>query len=355
LRIDSVDNIWVTIHGLYNAIKRLRQALGDTASTPRFIETLPRRGYRFVGTVDGNSGASIAPGQEVPFAAVRETPPVAAGLPERLRWHRILFGVLAASAVVSLLLPAVPGGIASHLRRWISVGTVAPTIHSLAVLPLQNLSGDPAQEYFADAMTEELITELSGVSALKVISRTSVMRYKKSDKSLPEIARELNVDAIVEGSVVRSGDRVRITAQLISAPNDTNLWAQTYDRDIRDVFTLQSEIAKSIAGEVRIKTTPQESARLEARYVVNAKALEAYLQGENHLHRYGRGSGDDEVRVAISCFEKAIAEDPTFTRAVARLRRQLEWGPRLGSRCPLHVCVRRTKIALRSGMSDECC
>jgi TolB-like protein/DNA-binding winged helix-turn-helix (wHTH) protein len=318
-RIWPADTFVDFDHGLYNAVKRLREALGDTADTPRFIETLPKRGYRFIGTVNGNSGASVAPEREVPVAPTQESPPVAASMPEHLRWRRILLGVLAAAAVVAVLLAAVAGGVASNLRRWFSVGTSTPNIHSLAVLPLQNLSGDPAQEYFADAMTDELITELSGISALKVISRTSVMRYRKSDKSLPEIAHELKVDAVVEGSVVRSGDRVRVTAQLIYAPNDAHLWAQTYDRDLRDVFTLQREIAKSIAGEVKIKTTPQESARLEAHHVVNTKALEAYLLGENHLHRYGRGSSDDEVRAAIACFEKAIAEDPTFARAYVQM------------------------------------
>src|SRR2546423_11341966 len=159
------------------------------------------------------------------------------------------------------------------------LGDNTPPVHSLAVLPLQNLSGDPGQEYFADAMTEELITELSRISALDVISRTSVMSSEGSKKSLPEIARELHADAIVEGSVVRSGDRVRVTAQLIRATSDTNVWAQTYDRDLQDVLNLQSKVAQAIAQEIRVQLKPRESARFQAVRQINRKALDAYLDG----------------------------------------------------------------------------
>jgi len=179
-------------HGLYNAIKRLREALGDSAETPRFVETLSRRGYRFVGKIECD---------------------------------------------------------ASQMR-------------SLAVLPLENLSRDPEQEYFAEGLTEALITTLAKIGELRVISRTSAMQYKGVHKSLREIARELDVDAIVEGTVLRVGRRVRITAQLIDAPKETHLWAESYERDLRDVLTLQSEVAKAIAREVRVKTAPQEQAHL---------------------------------------------------------------------------------------------
>jgi TolB-like protein len=155
---------------------------------------------------------------------------------------------------------------------------------------LQNLSGDPSQDYFADGMTEELITELSHIAALRVISRTSVMLYKKSNRPLPPIARELNVEAIVEGSVLRSGHRVRIAAQLIRAANDTNLWAETYARDLRDVLTLQSVVARTLADQVRAEMTPSERKRIQAPWPVNLAALEAYLQGQYYENNIGSGS-----------------------------------------------------------------
>src|SRR5262249_36562222 len=150
---------------------------------------------------------------------------------------------------------------------------------SLAVLPLTNLSADPVQEYFSDGMTDALITDLAQMGSAKVISRTSVMRYKRTDKLLPEIARELNVDGIVEGTVQRSGGRVRVTAQLIHGPSDRHLWASSYERDLRNVLALQDEIARAIAGEIKLKVKPQEQARLASRHFVNPKAYELYLQG----------------------------------------------------------------------------
>jgi len=198
-----------------------------------------------------------------------------------------------------------------------------PQIRSLAVLPLQNLSGDQTQEYFADAMTEELITELSRLSALRVISRTSVMRYKKTDKPLPEIAQELGVDGIVEGSVIRSGDRVRVTAQLIYAPRDSNLWAQTYDRDLSDVLTLQSSVASAIAEEIQAKMTPQEQEHLRSLRPVNRKDLDAYLDGRFHfgkadelqLRKGFEQEFAEEERKAVADFEQAIREDPHYIPA----------------------------------------
>jgi TolB-like protein len=171
----------------------------------------------------------------------------------------------------------------------------------------------------ADGMTEGLITDLSGISTLKVISRTSVMQYKKSDKSLPEIARELHVDGIVEGSVVRDGNAVRTTTQLIYAPEDKNVWAHSYDRQFQDLLTLQSEVASAIAAAVRAQIEPDEQARLQHERPINPKALEAYLQGNYHLRRYGFGSGHEEEEKANEYFHQAIAEDPGFARAYAAL------------------------------------
>jgi TolB-like protein/Tfp pilus assembly protein PilF len=190
-----------------------------------------------------------------------------------------------------------------------------PKIESIAVLPLANLSGDPQQEYFADGMTEALITDLSKIRVLKVISRTSAMQYKGVKKPLPQIARELGVDGIVEGSVLRVGDRVRITAQLIQAATDKHLWAETYDRDLRDILALQGEVAQAIANQIRIELTPQEQTRLASARPVNPEAYEAYLKGRhfsNTLTPEGQLKG-------IGCYEKAIQNDPNYALAYAKM------------------------------------
>jgi len=190
-----------------------------------------------------------------------------------------------------------------------------PRIESLAVLPLTNFSGDPQQEYFADGMTEALIADLGQIEALRVISRTSVMQYKGVKKPLPQIARELNVDAVIEGSVLRSGDRVRITAQLIRATTDTHLWAQSYERDLRDVLALQDDVARAIATEVKAKLTPQESARLRQPRPVNPEAHENYLKG---LYYWNKRTAADLKR-SIEYFQQAIRKDPNYAQAYAGL------------------------------------
>jgi len=184
----------------------------------------------------------------------------------------------AALAFAVLILAAI--GVVLWLVPALSRRASAPLpLRSIAVLPLDNFSGDASQEYFVDGMTDELTTDLAKVGSLRVISRTSVMRYKGTKKALPEIARELNVDGIVEGSVMRSGQRVRITAQLIHAPTDHHLWAETYERDLGDVLRLQSEVAEAIAQQVRAQLTPQQQARLRSAHAVNPEAYEAYLRG----------------------------------------------------------------------------
>jgi len=180
----------------------------------------------------------------------------------------------------------------------------------LAVLPLANLSPDSQQDYFTDGMTEELIAELSQISALKVISRTSVMRYKGSSKPLPQIARELSVDGIIEGSVLRSGERVRITAQLIYAPSDTHLWAKSYEKDLRDVLTLQSQVAQAITSEIKTKVTSQEQTRLASAGPVNPEAYELYLKGRYEWNKRGEG-----LKRGLEYFQQAITVDPTYALA----------------------------------------
>src|SRR5262249_27183820 len=190
-----------------------------------------------------------------------------------------------------------------------------PKIDSIAVLPLDNLSSDPQQEYLADGMTEALIADLGQISALRVISRTSVMRYKGTKKSLPEIAGELNVDAVAEGSVVREGNRVRITAQLIEAKTDRHLWAHSYDRDLTSVLALQGEVAQAIADEIRIRVTPEEHERLARARPVNPEAHELYLRGSYSLSRVQVPS--DAHRATIDYFLQAIEKDPSYALAYA--------------------------------------
>jgi len=196
---------------------------------------------------------------------------------------------------------------ASVSRRSASL----PRIESLAVLPLANLSGDPEQEYFSDGMTEELITNLGKISALRVISRTSVMRYKKTEKPLPQIARELGVDGIVEGSVLRVGGRVRITAQLIQAEQERHLWAESYERELRDILALQSEVARAIASEIRLKLTPQEQTRLASARPVNPEAYELYLKGRYQWNK----RTEEGLKKSLEYFQQAIRVDPSYALA----------------------------------------
>jgi len=205
-----------------------------------------------------------------------------------------------------------------NVGRWrgrlLGRGT-SPRIESLAVLPIANLSGDPQQEYFADGMTEALITDLSKIGALSVISRTSVMRYKGTTKPLPEIARELNVDAVVEGSVQRSGDRVRVTAQLIGARTDTHLWAESYDRDLHDILALQDDVARAIANQIKVKLTPQEQVRLASARPVNPETHEAYLKGRYYWNK----RTEEGFHRSIEYFSEATEKDPNYALAHAGL------------------------------------
>lgn len=207
-------------------------------------------------------------------------------------------------------------GFRDRTDRANRIGTSpAPRIESLAVIPLANLSGDPAQEYFSDGMTDALIIDLAQMGSVKVISRTSSMRYKQTNKSMPVVARELNVDGIIEGTVQRSGGRVRISTQLIHGPSDTNLWANSYERDVSDLFRLEQEWARDIAGQVHARLSTEKQAELAQRRPVNPAALDAYLQGNSHLHKFSRGSGDEELRLASDYFKQAIDADSDFAPA----------------------------------------
>jgi TolB-like protein/Flp pilus assembly protein TadD len=231
----------------------------------------------------------------------------------QVRWLRIAIGggAGAAISVAALLIALNAGGVRDRLLGK----TGAQHIRSLAVLPLENLSRDPEQEYFADGMTEQLITDLAQISALKVISRTSVMQYKGAHRPLPQIAQELGVDAVVEGSVQRAGDRVRISAQLIDARADQHLWARSYERDLRDVLGLQEELARAIADEIRVAVTPQEQSRLASTRPVNPEAYQLYLLGSF----YASKRTVPDTYKSIQCFEQALQKDSNFALAYTGL------------------------------------
>ena len=290
-------------HSLHNAIARIRDVLGDSAERPRYIETLPRRGYRFIAPVDAGD-------LPAPSGASDSAPP--ADLPGHLRLtksHALLLTTVFAVLVIS---------VAFWLARTGGAPTsAAPRLNSIAVLPLDNLSGDPSEEFFADGMTDQLITDLAKVGSLRVISRTSVMRYKGTRKSLPEIARELDVAAIVEGSVIRSGQRVRVTAQLVQAPADQHLWAETYDRDLGDILKLQGEVADDIAGQVRAQLTPTQQALIRRARAVNPDAYDAYLKGR--LYFVNEFTKPDSLKKAQRYFEESTQKDPNFALAYAGL------------------------------------
>ena len=292
------------------AIAKLRSALGDSAENPRFIETVPKRGYRFIADVsvaDAGDKTQKSAAKEInPSILEIEPSPEGDGtvaIHRGLRWtHWIaLATIFALCAAVVLWI--------FHFRGSTN------SIRSLAVLPLENLSGDESQNYFADGMTDELITDLAQISALRVVSRTSVMQYKNTRKSLPEIARELNVDAVVEGTVLRSGQQVRITAQLIHAPADQHLWAESYEGDLRETLALQKKVAHAIAEQIRIQLTPREQAVLTDAKPVNAAAYEDYLRGRFFWNKRTA----DSLKKAIDYFNQAIAEDPNYAPAYAGL------------------------------------
>jgi len=296
-------------HSLHNAIARLREALGDSAGTPRYIETLPRRGYRFIGTVERVGIEELLPAGPTEPSPSLSLPVDAPAAPVQSRRRAILIAALLIMVAVAAVLVLIP--ILSHRA------SATPSVRSIAVLPLDNFSGDPAQEYFADGMTDELITDLAKIGTLRVISRTSVMRYKGTKKGLPEIAKELNVDGIIEGSVMRSGQRVRITAQLLYGPTDKHLWADTYERDLGDVLSLQSEVAQAIAQQVRAQVSPPQQARFNAARPVDPEAYDAYLKGRYYL--WNQFTMAPSLNTAKAYFEEAVRKDPGFALAHAGL------------------------------------
>jgi len=340
-RDEIVSRVWGsgvfldTDNSIRGAIRKLRHALKDDAESPRFIQTVTGQGYRFIGPVEEiatetpspetSTGSVIGPDllskpdghlpspgprpkdKKQTQAAAKITVP---GIAPRHSYVRkwLWAGVLCLLAVV-----AVAG---YYLTRRRAADAKVPKIKSLAVIPLKNLSGDPAQEYIADGMTEEVIGRLATIRGLRVISRTSVMQFKDTKLLAPEIAKTLGVDALVEGSVIREGSRVRVHAQLIRASTDEHFWSETYDRELGDALTLESEVAQAIARRVEVTVTGDERARLAVARPVSPEVYEVYLKG---LSTAGNNRADFETRIAY--FEEAIKRDPTFAPAYVGLAR----------------------------------
>jgi len=291
-------------HGVNKAVNRLREALHDSADRPKYVETLARRGYRLMVHVEVVEPAvAQSTWSDIPAEPPGDRSPTAKDVkPAELRRSRrpLWQAILLVSAVIL-------ASFGFFLWRWRTpTKTVAfSPIHSVAVLPLENLSADPSQDYFADGMTDVLITDLGQMSTIKVISRTSAMQYKGIHRSLPQIASELHVDAVVEGTVLRAGDQVRITAQLIDARTDQHLWAQSYAGDLRDVLKLQAEVADSIADHIQSRLT-HLGASATSRAAPNPAAQEAYLRG----HYFAQKGTIQDLQKALTYFREAIEIDP---------------------------------------------
>lgn len=337
-------------HSLNTAMMRLREALGDSSENPRFIETVPRRGYRFIapvtvpvrvvktgvigeelsgthapdraldvvgGSRSQSRGVALAAASELvdAYAAAAAAPArwrdSAVGHPAAPSWRR-RFGWVA----VAVVMLVVCGAVGYHFRSRIVPGAAeSQPIVSIAVLPMENLSGDPNQEYFADGMTDELIASLARITSLRVISHTTAMEYKGTHLPLTRIAHDLNVDAFVEGTVLRSGDRVRITAELVQVSTDRHLWAETYEGPIGDVLALQNQVASAIVSQIRTKLTPEDKQQLVAPAPVNSDAYEDYLKGRY----YWAKRSEDALDKAIHYFQAATEKDPQYALAYAGL------------------------------------
>ncbi len=327
-------------HGLNSAINKLREALSDSADAPRFIETLPRRGYRFTAVVEPlgqptDAASTVGESSQKPAAPPHAAPQAGPGM----RWALAL-GALAVVAVVSYFL-------------WHRSATPA-RVHAgkvvLAVLPFDNLSKDPEQEYFSDGFTDEMIAQLGSLQPdrLGVIARASAMRYKHTEKALTQIGQELGASYVLEGAVLRAGDRVRITAALIQTADQTQLWSKSYERDLKDILSVQSDVAGAIAREVEVKLGPQQRQTLAAAPTVNPEAYEAYLKGQYFSQR-STGQGWQE---AARYYEQAVEKDPNFALAYANLA--ITYASIAGQpRAPREVMPKAKAAALRALALDN--
>jgi TolB-like protein/DNA-binding winged helix-turn-helix (wHTH) protein/Flp pilus assembly protein TadD len=311
-------------HGLNTSIKKLRHALGDSATEPRYIETLPRLGYRFIApvTVSDEKRPKKATSEAIPSAVATSQPEPAMQPRRSFSWSLIFV-----PAIVLIAGLALAFNVAGARERFfalfqttknasVAVASAPKPPRSIVVLPLQNLSSSSAEDYFADGMTDELTTDLAQFGSLRVISRTSAMHYKGTSKTAPDIGRELGVDTLIEGTVQRVGNRVRIRIQVIDSASDRHLWARSYDHELKDVLLLQGSAARDIAEEVQGKVAPpQADFRAINASPVNPGAYEAYLKGRYFWNK----RTEDGLKKSIDYFEEAIAQDPKFAAAYAAL------------------------------------
>lgn len=306
-RQEIVERLWGkdvyldSEQGINTAVRKVRQALGDDPEQPRFVQTVVGKGYRFIGPIEviGTTTAALKPEKGTPASEETPSDPQTASHP----W------------MLTLLVAGLISITAATIAWRFDWRPGRPHVHSIAVLPLKNLSGNAGDDYFADGLTDELITNLAKISALRVTSYTSVSKYKTTSKPLPQIAQELKVDGIVEGSVLRSGDQVRITAQLIYAPRDQHLWAEEYQRYVRDVLYLQREVARDIAQQVRVTLTPNERNRLATVGAIDPAAYESYLRGRSFWNQRSEAS----LLKAVEQFNKAIEVDAGYAPAYSGL------------------------------------
>jgi len=317
----SADTFVDFEHGLNTSVKTLRQALCDSAEAPRYIETIPRLGYRLIVPVEivetarplSDSGRVEAL-PDVPPVPAKKVPPVLSLLSRH--WRVATAASIALGAAIALSLTIVP--ILLHLafsRSPAKSGGTAMRFTSIAVLPLENLSNDPTQDYFSDGMTDELITDLSQLAGLRVVSRSSITRYKGSKKAVPEIGRELAVDGVIRGSVERVGDRVRIRVQLIDAANDRSVWTGSYDREMKDASLLEGTLARDMAKEIMGEAAPKGHPHVANMEAIPSDAYQAYLEGRYFWNkRTAQG-----FQQATEYFQQAIAKDPGYAKAYAGL------------------------------------
>ena len=320
-REEVADRLWGTTvfvdidQSINTAVRKVRMVLRDDPDKPRFIETVVGKGYRFAAPV-ANGEATVSATAGLPALTqppqAGQSAAIAAAPAQRVHQRPAVVVLLAGIGAVIAILAS--GWVAIHVRNTRS--STHPVIKSLLVLPLKNLSGDPAQEYLSDGMTEALVSRLSGIHDLRVISRTSSMRLKSSDLSIPEIAKALQVDVVVEGSVIREGNRIRVTAQLIRGTTDEHFWSETYDRELLDVLALQSDVAQAIARKVEVTVSGKEEQRLASWHTVLPEAYESYLKGRTSLSNNTTRAG---IEKSIRYFEDAISKDPAFAPAYVGL------------------------------------
>jgi TolB-like protein/DNA-binding winged helix-turn-helix (wHTH) protein/Tfp pilus assembly protein PilF len=336
-------------HSLGTAVNKIREALSDSADHPRFVETMPRRGYRFIGKLNGANGSAVFESQPAPsdaYAGVTielvdngiEATAVPTLQKSGQQSRRVNIVLLVMVCLAALLLSTV-----IFFRRIgdSHLASRAASIHSIAVLPLENLSGNPAQDYLADSMTDELITQLARIKGLRVISRTSVMQFKGAHRPLKDIARELGVEGILEGSVLNSNGRVRVTVQLVHAASDTHVWAQSYIRDLSDLLLLQQELAENVAKEVHSAALPPKPSRKIA-----PEAHDAYLRGQ-----YNWFTGSKET--VRESFEKAIQLQPDYAAAYSGLSDYYTAGAVEGILVPKEALPKGEALAQKALQLDD--